>query len=340
MIDFVVFPTTGVLSVIVDQDGESIEAATIGREGAADLFSALGSRVAAQRLISQVEGESIDVAVDALIKVYDEGPTFQRIAHGYVEAVFAMAAVSAACLGLHHVNERCARWLLETHDRVDSDTFELKQEFLAMMLGVHRPSVSIAASTLQAAGAISYSARRDHRPGPRAPRVRGVLLLRVGAGRVLAARAVDVAAPSRACRAAVGGRPAREQREGWDSNPRAGCPANGFQDRRLRPLGHPPGTASVTRGPLRVQGIIRRAVRRGARWVAESYERGRSSRTRSGRYGCRTFGSTTVPSACWWFSRIAIDRAADRGRGPVQRVHGSIDPSRLRRTRVCRRRAW
>jgi CRP-like cAMP-binding protein len=59
-------------------------------------------------------------------------------------------------MALHQVNERCARWLLETHDRVDSDTFELKQDLLARMLAVSRPTVSVAAGTLQAAGTIEY----------------------------------------------------------------------------------------------------------------------------------------------------------------------------------------
>jgi CRP-like cAMP-binding protein len=155
-IETVSFPLSGTLSVVVEQDGERVEAATIGREGAADLHSALGSRVAAQELLSQIEGESIEVDVEVLNEVYGRDASCREILQGYVEAVFAMAAISAACIAIHHVNERCARWLLESHDRVDSDTFELKQEFLAMMLGVHRPSVSIAASTLQATGAISY----------------------------------------------------------------------------------------------------------------------------------------------------------------------------------------
>jgi CRP-like cAMP-binding protein len=57
---------------------------------------------------------------------------------------------------VHHLNQRCARWLLQTHDRVDSDTFGLTQEYLGVMLGVQRPSVSIAQQTLQAAGCITY----------------------------------------------------------------------------------------------------------------------------------------------------------------------------------------
>jgi CRP-like cAMP-binding protein len=152
----VFFPTSGTLSVIVDQADGRIEAATIGREGVCDAYAALGSRVASQEMLGQVTGESIDVSVETFTKVFEEGPTLRPIIHGFIEALFSHASLSASCLALHHVNERCARWLLETHDRVDSDTFDMKQEFLAMMLGVHRPSVSIAAGSLQAAGMISY----------------------------------------------------------------------------------------------------------------------------------------------------------------------------------------
>jgi CRP-like cAMP-binding protein len=155
-IDSVSFPTSGTLSVIVEQDAGNVEAVTIGREGAAHVLPALGSRVATQTLLGQVPGESIDVPVEAFVKVHETGPTLRTLVQGYVEAMFAEAAISASCLALHHVNERCARWLLETHDRVDAATFELKQEFLAMMLGVQRPSVSIAAGTLQASGSIRY----------------------------------------------------------------------------------------------------------------------------------------------------------------------------------------
>lgn len=152
----VFFPTSGTLSLIVEQDDERVEAATVGREGVCDVPASLGSRIASLTVLSQIEGDSIDVDVETFNKVYDEGPTFRTIITGYIEAVYSQASMSTACGLLHHLNERCARWLLQSHDRVDSDTFVLKQEFLAMMLGVHRPSVSIAAGTLQASGCITY----------------------------------------------------------------------------------------------------------------------------------------------------------------------------------------
>jgi len=159
-IDRVFFPTSGTLSLLVEQDEGRIEAATIGREGVADAHASLGSRVASQTIVAQVDGESIDVDVDVFGKVYDGEGRLRSLMHGYLEALFAQATISAACIALHHVNQRCARWLLETHDRVDSDTFSLRQEFLAAMLGVHRPTVSVAAGTLQSAGMITYARGR------------------------------------------------------------------------------------------------------------------------------------------------------------------------------------
>ncbi|MFL5737829.1 MAG: Crp/Fnr family transcriptional regulator [Actinomycetota bacterium] len=155
-IETVLFPTSGTMSLIAETGDASVEAATVGREGVVDVFAALASRIAPQRVIGQVPGSFLAIPVDQFQKIYDHAPVVRRLIQGYIEALFVQISVNAACLAVHHLNERCARWLLQTHDRVDSDTFELKQEFLAMMLGVHRPSVSIAAKTLQASGLVTY----------------------------------------------------------------------------------------------------------------------------------------------------------------------------------------
>jgi CRP-like cAMP-binding protein len=153
----VIFPTGGTISVVTEpRSGQRVEAATVGREGVGCVHSALGSRVAGQQLVGQVSGEAIGVDVDLFSKLSSQPGKLQDLIYGYLEAFFAQASLSAACNAVHHLNERCARWLLMTHDRVDSDTFDLKQEFLAVMLGVQRPSVSISAGTLQEAGLITY----------------------------------------------------------------------------------------------------------------------------------------------------------------------------------------
>jgi CRP-like cAMP-binding protein len=155
-IDSVFFPVRGTLSLIIERDGDEIETATVGREGVADVYAAVGSGIAPTQLLAQLEGESIDVDVDTIRKLHAESIRFRDVMQSATEALFAQTNISLACLAIHHINARLARWLLECHDRVDADTFNMKQEFLARMLAVRRPSVSVAAGTLQAAGCISY----------------------------------------------------------------------------------------------------------------------------------------------------------------------------------------
>jgi CRP-like cAMP-binding protein len=157
-IESVFFPTQGTLSVLaVPEEDRRVEAATIGREGAADVFAALGSQIAVHELIGQVPGEMIVIDSQTVIREASSPGRFQDLIYGYIQAFFAQTAYAAACNAVHHINNRAARWLLMTHDRMDEDTFLLKQEFLAIMLGVHRPTVSIAAGALKSAGFIDYS---------------------------------------------------------------------------------------------------------------------------------------------------------------------------------------
>jgi CRP-like cAMP-binding protein len=156
-IESVFFPTQGTLSLLaVPDEDRRVEAATIGREGAADVFAALGSQRAVHELIGQVPGEMIVIDSQTVIREASSPGRFQDLIYGYIQAFFAQTAYAAACNAVHHINNRAARWLLMTHDRVDEDSFLLKQEFLAFMLGVHRPTVSIAAGALKNAGLIDY----------------------------------------------------------------------------------------------------------------------------------------------------------------------------------------
>lgn len=86
----------------------------------------------------------------------DAMPSMWRLLHRYALTLFSQIAQGSACNRLHPIEARCARWLLMSHDRVDDNTFPLTQEFLGQMLGVTRPSVSIAAGILQGAGLIRY----------------------------------------------------------------------------------------------------------------------------------------------------------------------------------------
>jgi CRP-like cAMP-binding protein len=152
----VAFPTRGTVSMVTQPDETPVEAATIGKEGAASIHSALGSRQASQQLIAQIAGEIITVPIETFAKEANAGGRFQDVVYGYLEAMVVQISLTAACNALHHLNQRCARWLLQSHDRVEGDTFGLTQEFLGVMLGVQRPSVSIAQRTLQEAGCITF----------------------------------------------------------------------------------------------------------------------------------------------------------------------------------------
>jgi CRP-like cAMP-binding protein len=154
---WVPFPLSGVLSMVSQPDDAlAVEAATIGREGAANIHSAIGSQSASQQLVSQIEGEMITVPIATFVKQL-ENERMQALIYGYLEALVAQISLTAACNAVHHLDNRCARWLLQTHDRVDSDTFGLTQEYLGTMLAAQRPSVSIAQRTLQNAGYITFT---------------------------------------------------------------------------------------------------------------------------------------------------------------------------------------
>lgn len=154
---YVYFPNTGVISMLtVMEDGIAVEISTIGNEGMADLFSFLGLEESDARLLVQVPGTAMRMEKERFHKHIAQVPALRALLGHYAVASFALVAQSAACNRMHPMIERCARWLLMTHDRVDAEEFPMTHNFLSEMLGVRRPSVSVAAASLQAAGLISY----------------------------------------------------------------------------------------------------------------------------------------------------------------------------------------
>ena len=152
------FATSGALSILAQPDDETtVEASTVGREGAADAFAAIGALRARHRLIGQIEGEMLAVDSKVLVEQVTQPGRAQTLIFSYIQALYGQAAITAACNAKHHVSQRTARSLLQSHDCVDSNTFGLKHELLAYMLGVTRPSVSLAAATLKSAGLIDYT---------------------------------------------------------------------------------------------------------------------------------------------------------------------------------------
>ncbi|GLC23760.1 Crp/Fnr family transcriptional regulator [Roseisolibacter agri] len=149
------FMRTGVGSMIAtEQEGGEIEVGTIGNEGLIGLPVVFGAESSTYRVLIQIEGEAWRLSADDFRQAMEERPAVRRRALRYAHAFTDQIAQSVACNRLHTVEERCARWVLMTHDRVDGDAFELTHEFLAVMLGVRRAGVTVALGALQHAGLI------------------------------------------------------------------------------------------------------------------------------------------------------------------------------------------
>jgi CRP-like cAMP-binding protein len=152
----VYFPRTGIISKVIDmQDGETVEVGTIGREGLAGLpifhhVERSPFRTYCQLPPCLCRRLPVDLFEQEVLK---EGP-LRLLLHRYSHARLCMTAQIAACNRLHPIEQRLARWLLTTRDRVGKDELNLTQQVLSEMLGVRRPSVSLAAGALQARGLI------------------------------------------------------------------------------------------------------------------------------------------------------------------------------------------
>ena len=152
------FPDTAVLSVINKMsDGSGVEIGTIGNEGFVGIGALLDTPASLHLTIAQISGLAHRIPVPALMKARDESASLRRALNRYTCAFIGQVGQTAACNARHDIEQRCARWLLMSHDRVgDTDTFSLKHEYLAIMLGVRRTGVTIAAGALQARGLIRY----------------------------------------------------------------------------------------------------------------------------------------------------------------------------------------
>lgn len=166
----VYFPLWGVVSLMTPlENGSSVETATIGNEGMVGIHAFLGGGViGTSQAMGQVAGESLRMNADHFRAELEGDGKLREVMLTYSQALIAQISQGVACNGVHSIQERCARWLLESHDRAGSDVFVLTQEFLSDMLAVRRPSVTVAARTLQKAGVIEYARGRINvldRPG-------------------------------------------------------------------------------------------------------------------------------------------------------------------------------
>jgi CRP-like cAMP-binding protein len=157
----VYFPWGGVCSLTtLMRDGRMVEVGTIGNEGMVGMSVYFGGVLPAALTMVQVAGPGAHAMRAGVFtaEMAREGPLYHVIRR-YSQALLGLIMQSAACNGLHAVEQRCARWLLMAHDRV-GDTIDLTQEYLASMLGVRRPSVTEVARALQARDLIKYARGR------------------------------------------------------------------------------------------------------------------------------------------------------------------------------------
>ena len=156
-IEHVYFPHSGMVSVVVVMpDGETVETATIGREGAVGLTVGLGLRVARSRAIVQLPGSAARIPAARVAQAAHGSETLRNLVANHADRLLAQVQQSVACNALHDVEARLCRWLLQTRDCTGSDTLPLTQEFLSQMLGVRRTTVTLIARMLQTAGMIHY----------------------------------------------------------------------------------------------------------------------------------------------------------------------------------------
>lgn len=157
----VYFPTDCVISVVsATEDGRVAESYTAGRDGMFGSEIVWGDDRLIFRSMCQVPGTAYSMDAGEFCALAQRDSTLSTVVYQYAHCLMSLAGRSGACNLLHDVVQRCARWLLTSQDRVEKDVLELTQDVLATMLGVRRPSVTIAAGTLQKAGLIKYTRGR------------------------------------------------------------------------------------------------------------------------------------------------------------------------------------
>jgi CRP-like cAMP-binding protein len=151
------FVNNGLVSILsVFPDGKSVEVGLVGKEGFIGVPLVAGFRTSPTRAIAQIEASAFRVDSEKLVRLLRECPKLERRLQQFSQIMAAQVTQIAACNRMHEVDERLARWLLMSADRVGSNSVPLTQEFLAQMLGTRRSSVTVAAGILEKAGLITH----------------------------------------------------------------------------------------------------------------------------------------------------------------------------------------
>lgn len=156
-IEHVFFPLNGVISIVTYmKDGTAIEVATVGNEGMLGLPIFFGVDRTPLDAFQQIPGESLKMSTDDFTNEISRDSPMWEIINRYTQTFVTQIAQGNACNRVHSIEQRCARWLLMTHDRVGKDEYLLTQEFLSQMLGLRRASVNAVATNLKKEGMIDY----------------------------------------------------------------------------------------------------------------------------------------------------------------------------------------
>ena len=159
-IEHVLFPENAVVCLMtIMSNGDTIEAATVGREGASWISASVGAPSMPCETIVVIEGTALRLPIADLDRELKENGHFRDVLTEYSHALLIASMRTSACNGLHGLQERCARWMLMTLDRVDADRFAVTKEFLAQLMGTTRPTASLLVSTLEKAGILHVKGR-------------------------------------------------------------------------------------------------------------------------------------------------------------------------------------
>ncbi|MGB7924925.1 MAG: Crp/Fnr family transcriptional regulator [Pyrinomonadaceae bacterium] len=160
-IPYLYFPVTALASLVtLLEDGSTVEAGSVGREGMVGIPVLLDAATTPMQTVAQIPGQALRVRAGAFKEEFDKDGALHKLLHRYIHTLFVVASQSAACNRRHRVEARLCRWLLMSSDGVGSNELGLTQEFLATMLGVRRAGVTEAALMLQEAGLIDYTRGR------------------------------------------------------------------------------------------------------------------------------------------------------------------------------------
>ena len=155
VMDTVYFPETAVASLLaISPDGNRVEAGLFGAEGMSGLPVLLAEGRSPHDSLIQVEGNALRMPADAFAKAAWDSPTLMGLMLRYAQTSSVQVAHTALSNALHTINERLARWILMCHDRVPTDQIALTHDFMALMLGTRRSSVTLALQTLEGSGLI------------------------------------------------------------------------------------------------------------------------------------------------------------------------------------------